>query len=442
MSRECIQEYELDCIRAAAGRPLAEVREAAPPGSHRSHTFFLDGPEGGSFVKCLHSGCQNESGILLSLDHEAEGYRFFAGWEDKDLSLPRVHFYESFPGATGGELQVLGVTNLEAQGTLKSLGDIYLSPTIPVEVKEKIAGISGRATARLVSTGFQGDLDRAAGVAAVRRQTDRVLNHPQREGLLAAVENHRRLPWAYQNKVMGEINVLVPRWIDLARRNAAPQLNRMLDQILNTLKDRELIGALAPGQSSDRIIFSPRDRHVGNTLCVLDGDEIRQLYEVGLEFWGLETGGRLIGRYVAGWQMVMANSLSDCRPADRFAWDAASRNFSRLAGAFCYHFIRGDGTDSPELVLRAVSVGLAGFHAAVACLYSAALDAPDRPVLVTGALDLLRAPDRFLALAADFGSRQSGKKDLVMDSMEQVREALGPLIELATRSLQVGRQSI
>ena len=429
MNRDKFLAYEHDCIRQASGRPEAKIRPLKRPGGLRSRTYLLDGPNGGSFVKCLDAGYSNPANFFPTLDNEAEGYRFFAGFDDGLAAVPEVYFFQSFPGSADQELQVLGMTNLDALGVVQSPRDIYWDPAVHVERKEAVASLCGRALARLTSTEFQGSLDRVTGVAAIRLQTDKFLDHPRREQLLASVGNHAALPWAYQNKVMGEMNVLLPRWLEMAGREATPETRAKLNQIGHVLTDREMLDALSPGQSSDRIIFSPRDRNDGNTLLVLDGDEVRRIFEVDLEFWGLETGGRLVGRYVA----IQRTAGSYNGAVQKRVRPAAE---GMLMGAFLYHFILGDGRDTPELALRAVSVGLAGFHAAICWLYMAALEPLGIPNLLDDALACLRAPDRFLALAADYaGSQQGDQAELVVETVEQVRTALHPLIALAARFL-------
>jgi hypothetical protein len=228
---------------------------------------------------------------------------------------------------------------------------------------------------------------------------------------------------------MGEMNILLPRWLEMAGRKATPETRAKLKQIGLALTDREMLDALSPGQSSDRIIFSPRDRNDGNTLLVLDGDEVRRLFEVDLEFWGLETGGRLVGRYVAI-QHVAGRYHGAVQQR------AGSAAEGMLMGAFLYHFILGDGLDTPEVALRAVSVGLAGFHAAICWLYMAVPELLNIPNLLDDALACLRVPDRFLALAADYaGSQQGDQAELVVETVEQVRTALHPLTALAARFL-------
>jgi len=405
MTSDEFSAYELDCIRQAAGRPNAKVRPVERPGGLCSRAYLLDGPHGGSFVKCQDAGYRNPPDFYLTLDHEAAGLRFFSGLDDGLAAVPEVHFFQSFPGPAGQELQVLGMTNLEALGRVQSPRDIYLDPAGPLARKEGIAELCGRAMARLVSAEFQASLDRAAGVAAIRRQTDYVLDHPERGRLLAAVENHQTFPWAYQNQVMGEMNVLLPRWLEAAGREASPETRAKLEQIGRVLTNPEMVGALSPGQSSDRLIFSPRDRRDGNTLLILEGDEVRRMYEIDVEFWGLETAGRLIGRYAA------------IQP--------------QVVGTFLYHFIRGEGADSPEVALRALSVGLAGFHAAIFWLYQVALFPPQASALVDDALCYLRSPDSFLGLAADYAeSRPADEANPVLETVEQAPAALRPLMEL------------
>jgi hypothetical protein len=430
MSGDVFQEYEIECIREAAGQRSAKVRVAKPSGTHRSRTYVLDGPEGSSFVKCLDAGCQNPPATLLTLDHEADGYRFFSGWGNGDLALAQFHFFQAFPGTAGRELQVLGVTNLEEQGVVRTLSEVYLDPAISTEHKEAIAGACGRAIAYLVSAEHQSMLDRASGGAAVRRQTDRLLNHPLRGTLLDIVENHIVFPWAYQNRVIGEVNILLPRWIQQIQNGAAPELSSSLDQLSRILTNRELVTALAPGQSADRVIFSPCDRQPDNTLCLLEGGGIKQLCEVDLECWGLETAGRLLGRYLAHWQMATVDLSSRPDRANLAAEEPGVSLYSHLAGVFCYHFLAGDGTDSTELVLRAISLGLAGFHAAIYCLYRTAIDRSQARVLIPRVLDFLLMPEGYLRMAEGVAAVQECLEGLVTETVEQVLEALQPMIDL------------
>jgi len=426
MTQNEFMAYELDCIRQAAGRPQASVRPVECSGGIRSRTFVLEGAEGGSFIKCLDAGYHNPPHFYLTLEHEAAGYRLFAPLDDGLAAVPQVHFFQSFPGPQGQELQVLGMTNLETLGSVRAARDVYLDPAVPLERKEAIANLCGRTMARLVSANFQASLDRAAGVAALRDQTSAVFNHPQRQSILSAVENHEALPWAYQNKFIGEMNVLLPHWLELAGRQATPETRAKLDRAGRVLTSHKLLEALSPAQSSDRIIFSPHDRHDGNTLLILDGDEVQQLFEVDMEFWGLETLGRLVGRYAAI-QYTTAHNNPLFRPSKTLG-----THLMCLLGTFLYHFIRGEKADSPEAVLRAVSVGLAGFHAAIFRLYVAALFPPGAAASVDDALDLLHTPDTFLGLAADYAeSRPDDEAEVVLETVGQVWLALRPLAELA-----------
>jgi hypothetical protein len=150
------------------------------------------------------------------------------------------------------------------------------------------------------------------------------------------------------------------------------------------------------------------------------------MFEVDMEFWGLETAGRLVGRYVA-----------IVRAAARYeAGRDLEADLAHLVGAFLYRFIRGEGEASPELVRGGVRVGLGGFHAALLSLYAAAVLPPAAPAFVRDALNTLRAPAGFLALAADYaGSRPVDEAGPVLETVEGVRTALRPLVELAAELL-------
>ncbi len=427
MDTNVFQKYEIDCIHQAAGRGSAQIRAVSAPGIHRCRTYVLEGTDGSSFVKCLDAGVQNPLATLLTLDHEAEGYRFFSA--SGDLSLAQLDFFQTFPDGTGRELQVLGLGNLGVRGDLRTLAEVYLDATLSGDHKEEIAGGCGRTIAQLVSAASQSSLDRGAGAASVRRQTDRLLAHPLRQELLDRVEGHQAFPWAYHNRVIGEMNILVPRWVQRIRSKAVPQLNGDLDQLTRILTDRELISALAPGQSADRIIFSPCDRRIDNTLCLLEGEAVPQLFEVDLEYWGLETAGRLLGRYLAHWQLAMGDQhvkSGDGKPDSEEARDL----YHRLTATFCYHFLAGDGKDSTELVLRAVSLGLAGFHAGIYYLHRAALQVSEAEFLIPRALDCLIKPDRYLRTAVGAAVEQNRHADPLIESAEQVLDALQPLIGL------------
>jgi hypothetical protein len=97
---------------------------------------------------------------------------------------------------------------------------------------------------------------------------------------------------------------------------------------------------------------------------------------------------------------------------------------------FCYHFLAGDGTDSTELVLRAISLGLAGFHAAIYCLYRTAIDRSKARVLIPRVLDFLLMPEGYLRMAEGVAAVQECLEGLVTETVEQVLEALQPMIDL------------
>jgi hypothetical protein len=421
-----LKEFERDCIRTAAGRPDAEIHPCEQPDGRRSRAYYLHGPKGGSFVKCLDSGYRNPPGFYLTLDHEAEGYRFFAGLVDDKIAIPEVHFYESFCGPAGQELQVLGMTDLRAAGATRSAADVYSDRSIAPGCQEQIAGLCGRTMARLVSTEFQNKLDRASGAAAIRRQTDRLLNHPDREAVLDLIVNHPAIPWAYQNRVMGEMNVLLPRWLQGAGRQAESETRAKLDRVGHLLTDPDVMEALSPAQSLDRVIFSPRDRHDGNTLLVIEGSEVLRAYEIDMEFWGLETGGRLIGRY-----------LATMEASGRSRWSGngnlLTARLSHLMSTFLFHFVRGNGEDSPDVVLRAVHVGLAGIHAAMLWLYIAAVLPSSVSARVGDALYCLGQPGKYLHLAAEYArSQPCADVELVEGTVGQVLKAMQPIYELVT----------
>jgi hypothetical protein len=430
MDEASFTQYEVDCIRRAAGRPDADVRPCEQPPAFRGRAYLVDGPQGGSLVKCLDAGYRNPLGFYLTLDHEAEGYRFFAGPADDLIAVPEVHFYESFPGPAGQELQVLGMTNLSALGATRSPSDVYSSRSTSPEFQKQVAGLCGRALARLVSTDFQNRLDRPAGVAAIRRQTERLLDHPERGLILDSIAAHPTIPWAYQNKVMGEMNVLLPRWLEVAGQEASQGIRDRLDQVGQVLTDPDVIQALSPAHSLDRILFSPRDRHDGSTLLAIEGGVVRRVYEIDMGSWGLETGGRLLGRY-----------LATMEASGRSRWSGDHRQFqehlNNLMSVFLLRFLRGDGQDSPDVVLRTVHVGLAGVRAAMLWLYMAALSPPLVSAFVGDALRCLSRPWRYLELAAVYArSRPREEGELVAETVEQVRKAMQPTYERVTGLLQ------
>jgi hypothetical protein len=426
MNEDLLKEFERDCIRKAAGQPDAEIHLGEGPGGRRSRAYHLHGSKGRSFVKCLDSGYRNPSGFYLTLDHEAEGYRFFGGLADDKIAMPEVHFFESFCGPAGQELQVLGMTDLRAVGATRSAADVYSDRSSAPGCQEGIAGLCGCTMARLVSTEFQSELDRAAGAAAIRRQTDRLLNHPDREVVLDLIANHVAIPWAYQNRVMGEMNVLLPRWLEAARGQTRSETRAKLERVGRALTDPDVIQALSPAQSLDRVIFSPRDRHDGNTLLTIQGGEVLRAYEIDVEFWGLETGGRLIGRYLA----TMESSGRSRWPGDG---DLLRERLSHLMGTFLFHFVRGNGEDSPDVVLRAVHVGLAAVHAAMLWLYMAAIFPSSVSARVGDAFHCLGQPGRYLHLTAEYArSQPRAEAELVEGTVEQVVKAMQPIYELVT----------
>ncbi len=425
--------YEMACVRQAAGRPEIAVRPLERPGGLRSRTYLVGGPAGGTFVKCLDAGYHYPAHFFPTLDHEADGYRLFAPLDDGLAAVPQVHFYQSFPGPDGKELQVLGISNLDNTCTPR---EVYLNPAVPLARKEHVAALCGRHLARLVSPAFQASLDRTAGMAAIRALTDRVLDHPRRDEIVAAPENHEALPWAYQNKVMGEVNVLLPCWLEMAAEHAAPETQARLAQIGRVFADRQVVEALSPGRSSDRIVFSPGDRHDGNTLLVMAGEQVERLYEVDLEFWGLETIGRLVGRYGAIQLAAVREKWPRWEVIDPTAREILQVHYPRVLSTFLYHFVLGDGSDSAEMALRAVSVGLAHFYAAMLWVYVAALFPPGAPAFVDDALHYLRAPGEFLSLAAQYAEARTGREaEMVLESTGGVWAAMQPLVELVQGQL-------
>jgi hypothetical protein len=429
MNQPEFRDYEMSCIRQAAGKPEATVRPIEQPRGLRSRMYVLEDGRDGVLVKCLDAGYRNPDNLYLTLEHEAQGCRLFAPLADGLLAVPEVRFYRAFEGSDGQALQVLGMTNLEALGVVQSPRDIYLDPAVPLSQKEAVAKLCGRGLARLVSTDFQTTLDRSAGLAQVGEQTTGLLQDPRRDELLHLVENHEALPWAYQNKIMGEINVLVPRWLELAGRDASAETIGALDVIRAVLTDSRFIEALSPGQSADRVILSPRDRHDNNTLLVFRDDRLRHVYEVDLEFWGLETTGRLVGRYAAR-QSAAGRGIVSCQPPAGVD-ESLSDQMPCVMGAFLYHFIRADGEPGPEMTLRAVSVGLASFHAAIFSLYVAALFPPGAAAFVRDALYLLGSPDEYIGLASEYAEgRPPDEAEVVLETIGEAWIALRPILEL------------
>jgi hypothetical protein len=392
----------------------------------------------------LDAGYHNPPNLYLTLEHEAHGCRLFAPLADGFVAVPRVQFYQTFDGADGNALQVLGMTNLEALGEVRSPREIYLDRDVPLPQKEAVAKLCGRGLARLVSTDFQTTLDRSAGLAQVGEQTNQLLQDPRRDQLLELVENHEALPWAYQNQIMGEINVLVPRWLELAGRDATGEREAALAPIRQVLTDPRFVEALSPGQSADRVILSPRDRHDNNTLLVWQDGRLRHVYEVDLEFWGLETMGRLVGRYAAR-QSAAGRGLVSCRPpaVGDEPDESVSAQMPCVMGAFLYHFIRADGEPSPEMTLRAVSVGLASLHAAIYDLYVAALFPPGATPFVQDALYLLGSPDEYIGLASEYAEgRPPEEAEPVLGAVGEAWIALRPLLGLTAELLDAPAEEI
>jgi hypothetical protein len=441
MNQSEFLEYEITCIRQAAGKPEAAVRPIEQPRGLRSRMYVLEDGRQGVFVKCLDAGYRNPPNLYLTLEHEAQGCRLFAPLADGLLAVPEVKFYSAFDGPQGQALQVLGLTNLESLGTVESPRDIYLDPDVPLAQKEAVAKLCGRGLARLVSTDFQTTLDRSAGLVQVGEQTGNLVQNPQRDELLDLVENHEALPWAYQNKIMGEINILVPRWLELAGRDASAETLGALDTIRHVLADPRFVEALSPGQSADRVVLSPRDRHDNNTLLVFQNGRLRHVYEVDLEFWGLETMGRLVGRYAAR-QSAAGRGIVSCQPPTGVD-ESLSDQMQCVMGAFLYHFIRADGEPGPEMTLRAVSVGLASFHAAIFSLYVAALFPPGAPASIQDALYLLSSPDEYIGLASEYAEgRPPEEAEPVLETIGEAWIALRPVLELTTELLEARAERI
>ena len=439
MNQNEFLEYEMTCIRRAAGKPDAAVRPMEQPRGLRSRMYLLEDGSESVLVKCLDAGYRNPSNLYLTLEHEAHGCRLFAPLKDGLLAVPEVKFYRAFEGSGGETLQVLGQTNVEALGTTLSPRDIYLDPTVPLTQKEAVAKLCGRGLARLVSGDLQSTLDRAAALARVGEQTSRIVEHPERDRLLELVENHEALPWAYQNKFVGEMNVLVPRWIELAGRDAMPETGAVLEAIRRLLTDVRFVEALSPGQSADRVILSPRDRHDNNTLLVFENGRLRHVYEVDLEFWGLETMGRLVGRYVAQQSAAGRGKVTCRRPEEAAPVDESlSAQMPCVMGAFLYHFIRADGERGPEMTLRAVSVGLASLHAAIFSLYVAALFPPGAATFVQDAATLLSSPDETIGMASNYAEgRPPEEAEPALEAIGEAWIALRPLWELTGELLEL-----
>lgn len=435
--------YEQECIRSAAGRSKAEIRPVAHSEGLRSRIYCVEGPEGDSFVKCQDAGYINPSHFVVTLEHEAEGLEFFAPLDDGLMGVPKLHFFQSFPGSGEQQLQVLGMDDLTTLGRTSLPRDVYQDLTVPLDSKEQIAALCGEGLARIVSPNFQASLDRGAGVASVRRRTDAIMDAPNREEILASMEHHLSLPWAYQNKILGEMNVLLPRWLAAAGRETDAETQVKLDRIDRLFSSPQMIDALSPGHSSDRIVFSPVDRHDGNTLVVMDElGEVRRLFEIDLEFWGLETMGRLIGRYMAAQNAAMRSLGWQGKSGEPAAREVLEGHYRRVMGSFLFHFVQGDATETPEMALRAVSTGLAGFHAAIFLIYVAAVfsrlrapaQLPSR--MVDDALGFLQEPRLFLTMAAEYAASRSGVEvGWVLDTVKQIRSAMEPLCELASNLL-------
>ena len=270
------------------------------------------------------------------------------------------------------------------------------------------------------------------------------MEHLEREPLLDLVENHEALPWAYQNKILGEMNVLVPRWLELAGREATPETGAALEAIRRLLTNGRFVEALSPGQSADRVILSPRDRHDNNTLLVFENGRLQHVYEVDLEFWGLETMGRLVGRYAAR-QSAAGRGMVACRPPAGVAPvdESLSAQLPCVMGAFLYHLIRADGEPGPEMTLRAVSVGLASLHAAIFSLYVAALFPPGAATFVQDALYLLSSPDEYIGMASEYaGGRSPEEAEPVLETIGEAWIALRPLWELTGELLDAPAEGV
>ena len=61
------------------------------------------------------------------------------------MAVPSVHFFRSFSGPEGQELQVLGMTNVSAQGNALTPRDILQDPDVALGRKEEIAGLKDMA---------------------------------------------------------------------------------------------------------------------------------------------------------------------------------------------------------------------------------------------------------------------------------------------------------
>ena len=419
--------FERDCIRRAAGRPDAEIRPVEHSDGLRSRCYLLEGPAGGSFVKCLDAGFKGADDLILTLGHEAEGYRLFSGWAGECMSVPEVHFCETFFGPQGQELQVLGTTNVAAAGPVQSLRTVLLGAGLSPAGKETLVAEHAKALARLCSPGFQSGLDRSAAAAGVRERSDHVIDHPNRAGLLARLENHTTVPWAYENKIIGEMNVFLPRWIETIARHVPADASSDVQWLGDIFSSRPVIEALAPGQSSDRLIFSPGDRNDGNSLLRLADGRLEQMFEVDFELWGLETIGRMIGRYAAI-QLLVVND----------GWSYPERQLGPHAkvettGALLYHFILGGSSADSESVWRAVGVGVGNYYAAIMDTYLAAVFPGQAAGLVKVALSHLEQPDRLLKLAALYAeTRPDQEAEPVLETIGQVWMAMQPLTEVVS----------
>ena len=171
MNQNEFVEYEISCIRRAAGKPDGTVRPVEQLRGLRSRMYLLEDGSQDVLVKCLDAGYRNPPNFYLTLEHEAHGFRLFAPLTDGLLAVPEVKFYRAFEGPGGETLQVLGQTNVEALGTTLSPRDIYLDPAVPLAQKEAVAKLCGRGLARLVSADLQSTLNRAAALTRVSEQT-------------------------------------------------------------------------------------------------------------------------------------------------------------------------------------------------------------------------------------------------------------------------------
>ncbi|MBN1313928.1 MAG: hypothetical protein JXA42_00600 [Anaerolineales bacterium] len=421
--------FEIDCIRKAAERPQAKVKRLMCQGGVRSRTYVIDEPA--CFVKCMDSGIQNSDLFITSLDHEAEGFKFFTPFNNGMMGLPEVHFFQTFSQDENRELQVLGVTNLEKIGKLVAPRDIYLNSKATLAKKVTVAELCARSLSRLTSTELQTNLDISAGIASIQRRMNRFLEHPKWDRMLTKPENHALFPWAYQNYTIGEVNIMIPLWLEMAGRGVDTETQIKIEKIKRIFADPDMIDSFSPGKSADRIILSPGDRQDGNSILVMNDQGIVKIFEVDLESWGLETTGRMIGRYAA----IHCAAVRDDWP--RWEMTACGANeilqheYPCLTGALFYHFIRGDGENQIDLISRALSLAMGGIHAAVFWLYAAALIPQCALVFIGDSLAYLETPERFLKLAADYAeTRPDHEAEPVLEAVGQVWIAFQPIKKL------------